>query len=766
MKRFIPVLFASFLAIFCVAMARADYIIIIADLAAQKKGSGSGSTPNGQVNVPSGGTSFPGANPGMTGYGAGGMGMGGMGMGMGGMPRGGMGARGGMGMGARGGMGMGGMGMGGMPMGGMGMGGMGMGGMGAGGMGMGGMGGRPGMGMPGMGMPGMGGPGGMPGMGMPGMGMPGMGTGGMGGRPGMPMDPSMMPEDMGGIPPIGMRPQGSGMRPGGIGSRPGSGSGSGGPTTPWMQGPNPFGGKGELPGSAGVYVPTPIRVVTIVEVASPGEKSTVTINKAKETVTKVTHELWRGEAGATVLYKGNNVDWMHLDEDRASPTMKQVYAEKRKALGTGSAKTAEAVLELAEWTLQHRMLKEFNDAMNDLGQIKSDHPAYTTYVKVRDALKAEVTDGDEVGRWRRFYDNYLVESKPAGHYVILHDLANKKDAPTPREVKSRKECLEETLQIFYYWFALKGISDINIPKEHLVAVLEADRGAFSLKSQMAGTPLVTDGFFSRELNLLCFSKDSLDPLRKTLADTTYDVAGKNKEALLKGPSLDTAQPDNQTLALLLRALERDSELSSTTHEGTRQLLTASGLLPRGLNAPEWVQSGLATFFEVPRGSPWPTCCSPSSLYLPSIENLVGDLSADPVIELQNVVTDRTFRQAEVTHDGGGHFKARAMAWALAYYLVERRPKELRNYFNELATLPRELELDETTLMRTFCRSFNLMKEKSQDDIDPKALTSFAKSWFNTMRGLKLESDEVVRAMLRYEHDSSFGSSKGSGSGSK
>src|SRR5438132_799386 len=49
----------------------------------------------------------------------------------------------------------------------------------------------------------------------------------------------------------------------------------------------------------------------------------------------------------------------------------------------------------------------------------------------------------------------------------------------------------------------------------------------------------------------------------------------------------------QTLALVQKILEEESERTTITHEGTRQLLAASGVLPRSVQAPDWVQYGLA-----------------------------------------------------------------------------------------------------------------------------------------------------------------------------
>src|SRR6185437_3746673 len=72
----------------------------------------------------------------------------------------------------------------------------------------------------------------------------------------------------------------------------------------------------------------------------------------------------------------------------------------------------------------------------------------------------------------------------------------------------------------------------------------------------------------------------------------------------------------QMLSLMLKALEQEAELATVSHEVSRQLLFASGLLPRNVAVPEWALFGVGSFFETPLQSPWPTIGAPSPYYLP------------------------------------------------------------------------------------------------------------------------------------------------------
>ncbi|MFO0928205.1 MAG: DUF1570 domain-containing protein [Gemmataceae bacterium] len=53
-----------------------------------------------------------------------------------------------------------------------------------------------------------------------------------------------------------------------------------------------------------------------------------------------------------------------------------------------------------------------------------------------------------------------------------------------------------------------------------------------------------------------------------------------------------------------------------THEASRQLLFAAGLVPRNVNVPEWLQFGFGSFFEQPLQSPWGAPGAANPYWLP------------------------------------------------------------------------------------------------------------------------------------------------------
>src|SRR5262249_19735318 len=106
--------------------------------------------------------------------------------------------------------------------------------------------------------------------------------------------------------------------------------------------------------------------------------------------------------------------------------------------------------------------------------------------------------------------------------------------------------------------------------------------------------------------------------------------------------------------------------------------------------------------------------------------------------LEKVVTDGYFRQARDGKDPAAVLRARTMAWSLTYFLAsEQRLDGLLRYFSELSKLPRDLQLDDATLLLTFARSFDLVEARNPDRVDQSKFAAFANDWYNYVRRLPL-----------------------------
>src|SRR5207245_7160123 len=65
-----------------------------------------------------------------------------------------------------------------------------------------------------------------------------------------------------------------------------------------------------------------------------------------------------------------------------------------------------------------------------------------------------------------------------------------------------------------------------------------------------------------------------------------------------------------------------------------------------------------------------------------------------------------------------HDIAHCTAWSLVYYIIHKKDTaKLMQYTQELANLPRDLELDERTLQACFARAFNLTDARDSRRLD-------------------------------------------------
>src|SRR5262245_31973877 len=285
---------------------------------------------------------------------------------------------------------------------------------------------------------------------------------------------------------------------------------------------------------------------------------------------------------------------------------------------------------------------------------------------------------------------------------------------------------------YYYWFALKGIT-LPVPTEKLVCML-VDQPSEFLKQRavVEDEPLVTDGFYANRDNVCVFSTQRVDSSYTVFSRQVQAIysQGYERHGLLDGSAKrkQTLQPAEfaryQTMALLDKLLEEEAERASVSHEGSRQLFVASGLIPRNVIPPQWAQFGAAAFFETPKGpfigAPpaastafWPGWGAPSWAFTRTFREFERDRVAKtdqepekipPADLLKQVVTDTQFHRIINFSDRQHIIQARASSWALAYYLMRNRLPGMLRYLQVMSTVLLALEMDDTTILATFVRT--------------------------------------------------------------
>ncbi len=352
----------------------------------------------------------------------------------------------------------------------------------------------------------------------------------------------------------------------------------------------------------------------------------------------------------------------------------------------------------------------------------------------------------------RRLSGYQVESSP--HYALIHNLP-----AGSQEVKLRLDLLEDTMNGFYFWFALRNVTDLAFPQEKVPAVLTSEEKDFKKVHQaFSSGSLVYDGFLARREGLAFFSSKRLDEPYEALKlyAATLAEKGIDRNKIFKPgykfPLTVNAQVDPykaHAAYLLLKSMEVDSERCTVTHGAARQLVFASGLLPRGVAAPEWVQFGLGSFFETAPRAPWPSLGAPSSMYLPIYQLLdkSGKLGRDPSEALLKVVRDDYFR-VPLNSKNKEHVlnEARATSWALTFFLAQKKLPELRRFCAELARMPRDLDLDGDVLEHAFALAFDALDANGK--INKEKITALANQWHDFMAITPLEMQEIMVALVK------------------
>jgi hypothetical protein len=578
----------------------------------------------------------------------------------------------------------------------------------------------------------------------------------------------------------GFGPQGPGAGPtgqrgpayGGAPAYGGPAYGSGGPGGPVMgmgrmSGPGAFGGSGlrgpGMPGGPGFGGPGYPgyggaiyggRAFTSQEEEDEPDSVPLFVGAVIEVDHKDVKRLDSGRVqikhkwGHTTLFLGDEVEWTIIGVD----TVAQKFEARKRQIKRNDPNRAEQLIALADWSLTHGLLDQVPKLMDEAAKLDPKQPAVAAFQKIHAALERGTSRADAAASWRQRLGDFKI--KPSKHYTLLYDV------PTDAQAQSFLNELERNYSGFFYWFALRG-TVLPVPEHSLLAVLVDSPEAFEHqhKDIFDDPVMVGDGFYSPRDSLAVFSVKRLDEGYEALSKkvkSIWDLTQLSEDELLKGKGLKLGpvyyneSAKAQTLTLVHKAMDEDGERATVTHEGTRQLIAAIGLMPRSVEPPQWIDFGMASFFETPKGSFWAGTGSPNMTYLVNFKLWDKDkkLDKDPVEALKAVVTDRNFHKIRGSKNKeNAEAKARTMAWALVYFLAHKKRDGLLRYYEELAKQPRDLDLDEEVLLGCFARALGLVDPKKPDVVDTNELNKMALAWYKFIKDTPLEITEVYNEAL-------------------
>jgi hypothetical protein len=466
------------------------------------------------------------------------------------------------------------------------------------------------------------------------------------------------------------------------------------------------------------------------------------------------------EKNSKAFVPKEDIQFVQFDSERKR------FQDKKAEFDAGGKRTAE-YLELAKFALQRGLNSEFVATMQELVAKQPNDKIAQAFDAVHKKLQVYPTsvDPSAQGFLRSIATGSLNEVRlTKSHYTVYSNLRSSDPA-----LKKRLEHLERTYVAFFYWFALQG-KVIEPPNYRLAVVLglEPDSRVFVQKHFSYTDRLPVDsGFLIRQENVMFLNAKPISEKFRILEKNNaadWNRLKTNYKSMLNGDDppefgdpLDI--PKLQTRTLIQKVLEMENEAAITTHEAVRQLLAATGLLPRNVAAGEWVRYGIASFFETPREAFFPGTTLPSWTNL--IEFQVQFCRDESTFEqslqqadliLLRVVCDDYFRQAQhafETADSAKKFEkareklrlAQATAWGLTYYLMNNRPNQVLAYLDELKKLPRDVEFDTPVLSGCFARAFQMESKGAKTGL-PIDLPSLAKLGTTVFRLLDQETVDI------------------------
>jgi len=295
-----------------------------------------------------------------------------------------------------------------------------------------------------------------------------------------------------------------------------------------------------------------------------------------------------------------------------------------------------------------------------------------------------------------------------------------------------------------------------MPADKLVCVMTTSDAQVFFKQNdiFDGVPIVADSFFSPQHNLVVFASQPLDaPYKDHLRATGFlwDAGIGRDECLRRGyrPERNVHQFQSwnaQTHALVLKVLEDDVEMASVAHCCIPQILIGAGVLPRHVALPDWLQSGLGSFMQTPPNSLWRNFGGLHWAHLLAFQDLrnTDAFKNNDDKLLRSIVTNEFFTDKKTPSK-----EAQASAWALTYFLAQRKLKNLEAYYAQLRRLPRDLEMEGDVLLDTFARAMGCYDTANNRRDDAK-LAQLAEDFVRYFKD-EVTLDNDARPMLEEIH---------------
>jgi hypothetical protein len=361
---------------------------------------------------------------------------------------------------------------------------------------------------------------------------------------------------------------------------------------------------------------------------------------------------------------------------------RQSEVEEKYHAWTKSSGTTQALLDIVTEALAIGMVKEALEYSDQLVvQVREKKTAatpqvdrfVTAYEKIQKPIRASAVKPSDAQYWKEtLVTNYppMPTDQTRGHYCLIYWDA------TQDERDRRLSKLEENFQAFFLLHALHGTA-LPVPDKPLTVVLpRTAREAIQLSKSLDGLNLVADAFYAPEHDILVLSPERLDANGRSFSQQMRNLyrQGANRSDLLsgsRGPSINrvrtakgTMAPEEvarmMTMVMVECFVEEESEWAGISREGSRQLMYATGVLPKHVALPLWLSNGSCEFYARPKGPVFSTKGKEDKNYATltlhtgyGVPNYVRhkqfnemrelkQLNSDPGMLLRNIISDTYF----------------------------------------------------------------------------------------------------------------------------
>ena len=371
-----------------------------------------------------------------------------------------------------------------------------------------------------------------------------------------------------------------------------------------------------------------------------------------------------------LYFRVNDVSWYDIP---STPTLATRQIQK-----ASTAQDVEACLKAANWALHQGLLRKFYEAASAAWQISPDHPTVQRLAALRRKMDAAVlVSREQEAIMRKFVPSsdkmQFVRSR---HFLLLHDTP-----PTPQgkarktRAHQRLELLETVYESFLLKFCLAGV-ELEVPREHLMAVLFAEKEDYlrfstGLRPELAKA----SGYYTKKDNISVFFDQGTNEIFQVLDQLNGKLQEVKKRAIKqRGPGTADLVRLVDTLNLLTMVARENSDIEVVSHEATHHMAAATGLMPNDAQVPLWAAEGLATYFESPKEAAWSGIGAVNEERLDWYRALAQDGRHSNV---DFIASDRIFMNAKtdeaVLHGYG-------QSWGLTHFLMERHPTKLIEYY--------------------------------------------------------------------------------------